>query len=85
MKYKKSQLNAISRSATKRDNAKAREWIVNNYGVTYEQYVSAYGFKGSACCLMSHLAGGSVRTMQNMIRLQNYLDSLYGSVGGQLS
>jgi hypothetical protein len=82
---KLAQIRAIDKAYRKKANAEARAWIVNNYGVTYEQYVEAYGFKGSATCLRSHLAGKSVRTIQNMIRLQNYLDVLYGSVGGKLS
>ncbi len=69
MSYKKSQLNAISRSATKRDNEKAREWIVNNYGVTFEEYAAAYGYKGSPCMLRNHLVDKSCRTTIRMIRL----------------
>ena len=84
-KRKLAQIRAIDKAYRKKANAVACEWIVNNYGVMYEQYVQAYGFKGSPSCLRSHLSGKSVRTIQNMIRLQNYYEVLHGSVGGQLS
>ena len=69
MSYRKSQLNAISRWYTERDQQNAKDWLIKNYGVTYEEYAAAYAYKGSPVTLMHHLKDKSCRTTIRMIRL----------------
>ena len=74
MKRKLSQLRAISRSCTKKAQKDARQWLLINYGISYNQYAARFDFKGSPCQLASFIRSGAIRTMQNVIRLQNELE-----------
>lgn len=75
MKRKLSQLRAISRSYTQKAQQDARQWLLINYGISYDQYAARFGYKGSPCQLVGSIRSGAIRTMQNVIRLQNEQDA----------
>ena len=68
MKRSKKQLNAISRSYTEKAQKEARENL-KTFGITYEQYVNAYGYKGSPCRLLTSLWRGDKKTTENVKKL----------------
>ena len=73
MRYKRSQLNAISKYYTDKSQNEAREWLVTNYGILFADYCLEYGYKASPCTLMNSIKSGCISTMQKVIRLQNKL------------
>ncbi len=69
MKYSKSQLNAISRSITKKNQAEAREWLVVNTGIQFGDYVYRFDYKGSPCQLVNSIRSGAKATLANVNQL----------------
>lgn len=69
MKYSKSQLNAISRSITRRNQEAARNWLMKHCGFSFDEYAEKYGYKGSPCMLVNSISWKQKRTMEKVLGL----------------
>ena len=74
MKYRKSQLNAISRSYTAK-NRKQAVSDLQGMGIDFEEYCKMFGYKGSPCKLLTSINTRSAKTLGNVEKYRAESDS----------
>ena len=65
MKYRRAQLNAISRSYTERNRKHALE-ALQAMGIDYEAYCRRFNYKASPCHLLNAVNDKKAATMNNV-------------------
>lgn len=68
-RYRKAQLNAISRSYTAKYRKEALAGLTE-IGVDFDAYCRAFGYKGSPCKLLTDINAGAKKTLANVEALR---------------
>ena len=69
-RYKRSQLNAISRSYTEKAQKEARQWL-EAQGIDFDEYCKRYGWKASVTRFAQSVRDGSAKVLANIEEMKN--------------
>ena len=69
MRYKRSQLNAISRSYTQKAQKEARAWL-EEQGIDFDEYCRRYDWKASVTRFVQSVREESPKVMKNIAEMK---------------